>query len=178
MKHFSFAIIAFLAASCVQAPKHEPQTPKPPLGPVSDTEIVELALASGYQCYLTKFGSEVRSDGSVECPPKSEVDRIQREVSRANKIKPKQWETFALFYTNKAMDCGGIGAMGCTRPLSDNYMQAVVSLRLPWRRATLRHELTHVAYFWNGEPEEKHLCLDSPGMCAGSGKLKLNFLGD
>jgi hypothetical protein len=170
--------LAFLTASCAPI-KHVTAALKEPT-PVPVMEIVLTALSEkGSLCYITKLGSEVRSDGTVPCPPQAEVENIQADVGRANKIHSMQWEKLVLFYTGNVIDCSGIGAMGCTQPFPENKAaMSVVSLYFPWRRSTLRHELTHVAYFWTDAPESKHFCLDNPSMCDDTGAVKLKFLGE
>ena len=178
MKPFNVALVtlAFLAASCAPIRKvavEVKQSLKEPT-PVPVMDIVLSALSeNGTLCYVTKLGSEVRSDGSVPCPPQQEVENIQADVARANKIHSLRWEKMVLLYTGKVIDCDGTTAMGCSTRLQDDAAMSVVSLYYPWRRATLRHELTHVAFFWNNEPDMKHFCLDNPEMCDKTGKLIL-----
>jgi hypothetical protein len=171
-------VAVFLVTSCTPA-QHQNKAPTPTQGPASMEEIISEALeGAGSLCYTTKLGSEVRTDGSVPCPAQKEVENIQGDVARANKIHSLQWEKLVLFYTGKVIECGGIVAMGCTQPLMDDNTMSVVSLYYPWRRAILRHELTHVAFIWNKEPEFKHFCLDNPSMCDDKGSIKLKFLGE
>jgi hypothetical protein len=170
-------VLAFLTASCAPI-KHVKAALKEPT-PVAVEQVVLVALSdAGSLCYITKLGSEVRSDGTVPCPPQAEVENIQGDVARANKIHSMQWEKLVLFYTANVIDCSGTVAMGCTQSFPNKAAISVVSLYFPWRRATLRHELTHVAYFWTDAPESKHFCLDNPSMCDDTGAVKLKFLGE
>lgn len=166
--------LSFLVASC--APIHtgmqkaKEALKEPPPVPVMDIVLTALSPA-GTLCYTTKQGMEVRADGTVDCPPQAEVEGILSDVAKANKIQGIRWEKMVLFYTSQIIDCDGTVAMGCTTPLHGESAMSVVSLYYPWRRAVLRHELTHVAYFWNKEPDMKHFCLDNPELCDKSGNL-------
>lgn len=165
----AIVVLAFLVSSCASVKAEVIAITKPPK-PVGVEEIVLKQLNAGAEslCYVTKDGVEFRSD-RVECPPQAETERIIDEVVKLNKIHKKRLEGLTVFYTADIIDCNGTIAMGCTQPFDDGTAISVVSLYYPWRRMILRHELTHVALFWNNAPEMRHFCLDNPSLCNGEG---------
>lgn len=170
-------ILSFLTASC--APIKRVQAALAPPTPKDVQQIVLSALdpTIGHHCYTTKFGTNFSSDGTIACPPQSEVELVQESIGKTHRFTQKdlRWEKLSVMYTKEVIDCGSVPAMGCTLRLGDDQAVSVVSLYFPWRRAILRHELTHVAYYWNKEPEMRHFCLDNPDLCETGG---LKFIGE
>lgn len=173
MKTLAITLILSLISSCTPAQRVKVKAALTAPVPVPVEQILFAALDSttGTECYITKSGTQFKTDGTVPCPPQEEVEFVLSDVGKKHNVKSKdvRWENLSVIYTNKVIECGGVGAMGCTL-LADPTV-SVVSLYYPWRRSILRHELTHVMYMWNKQPEMRHFCLDNPDFCNGAGEL-------
>lgn len=167
-KSLVFALTLGALTSCTPAQRVAVKEAIKPPTPVAVEDIVLKSLQGGPQ-YLSKFNTQVYTDGTVLPVEVEEFNFVQSDIDRQFKIKDQKWEYIAVFYTKEIINCGGTVAMGCTQPYPDGTAIVVVSLYFPYRRMVLRHELTHVAYFWNNEPEMRHFCLDNPALCNDAG---------
>ena len=170
-------LMAFLSTSC--AAVQPVLTIKDVFTDPAPVDMIEGIVLSEkrYLCYTTDLGSSVYSDGTVPCEPREVVNRIEQQVAARWDLQgDPRWELTAIFYTSEIILCGEIRAMGCTVGWPDNTAISAVSLFYPWRQATLRHELTHVAFFLKEFPEIRHYCLDNPQDCENGG-ASLKFMG-
>lgn len=175
MKPFNLLLTAAMfSTGCAHIPEPVKAAFTTPT-PVKVEHIVLMALSEkGALCYSLPNGMEVRTDGTLACevlPKEAEVALVLKDVAKKFHLTLADFEGTALFYTGSIIDCDGAQAMGCSQLFDKENAMSVVSLYYPWRRAILRHELTHVALSLTDAPAMRHFCLDNPSFCGEDGEL-------